>query len=136
MYTARIAKSIYAEQMTIAVALFFSKLSILILFHRIFSLQKIFRYANYLGMIWAFLLAIASIIQALVYCTPRGMQSFDTPETTVRCNELEQPILVRGAFQAALDFYILLLPLPLLWNLQLTIRRKLELTVVFMTGLL
>ena len=51
MYTSRIAKIIYAEQMTMAMALFLSKLSILILFHRLFSVHRPFCYANYLGMI-------------------------------------------------------------------------------------
>lgn len=96
MYTPQIAKIIYAEGMTMTVALFLSKLSILILFHRIFSVHKSFRYANYLGMIWALLIAVASIVLDAVYCTPRHMQSFNTLEVALRCNEMEHPILIRG----------------------------------------
>ena len=134
MYTPRLAKLRFAQHLTIAMALFFSKISILILYHRIFSLHRIFRYANYLGMAWIASIAIASIILNAVYCTPRPRQSFDSEPVAVRCNSLERPIVIRSAFIVALDFYIFLLPLPLLLKLQLTTRRKVELAIVFMTG--
>ena len=133
-YTPELAKLIFAESITALVALFFAKISILILFHRLFSLHKGFRYANYFGMAWAFLILMIFIIMSAVYCTPRHMQSFSSVAVAMRCSDFEEPITVRGALIVALDFYIFLLPLPLLWKLQLTLRRKVELTIVFMTA--
>lgn len=41
-----------------------------------------------------------------------------------------------GGFNIASDITILILPLPMIWQLNLKLRQKLLLLVVFMTGLL
>ena len=136
MFTSAVAKTTFAAQITLAMASFFSKISILLLLFRVFSQNRIFRYATYLGMIWAGLIAVATVMLDLVYCMPRMGESFDSVAERSRCNLIERSIVVRGAFIVALDFYIFVLPLPLLWRLQLAVKKKVAITIVFMTGLM
>ncbi|MCJ1346583.1 hypothetical protein MMC31_004801, partial [Peltigera leucophlebia] len=43
---------------------------------------------------------------------------------------------VQGIFNIVSDFYVLVLPLPVVWKLQLPLRKKIAVSAVFMTGLL
>lgn len=51
------------------------------------------------------------------------------------CGDRFLPFLLSSVFNLVLDFVIFILPLPVLWGLQLKTRRKLALTVVFGVGL-
>ena len=138
LFTTTLAKTTFATQITLAMASFFSKVSILLLLFKVFSQNTTFRYANYLGILWAGLIAITTIVLDLAYCMPRVGESFSSVSSISRCHgtRIEGAIVVRGAFIMALDFYIFLLPLPLLWRLQLATKKKAAITFVFMTGLM
>lgn len=52
------------------------------------------------------------------------------------CNNTWITVEVQGAINVVTDFYILALPTVMVWQLQLTFRRKLGVIAVFMTGLM
>ena len=43
---------------------------------------------------------------------------------------------IQGVFNVVSDFYLLLLPVPVVWNLQMPLRKKIGILTIFTTGLL
>ena len=43
--------------------------------------------------------------------------------------------VIQGIFGLVTDLYIFILPLPMLWRLQMPLKRKLGITAIFLTGL-
>ncbi|KAL8716415.1 MAG: hypothetical protein Q9220_000322 [cf. Caloplaca sp. 1 TL-2023] len=118
-----------------AFALLFSKISILLLMHRLFSTLRTFRYCIYFGILWATLISCTSIIVAPALCAPRGDESFSSLGVVKRCTKEKTWALVQGVLNVLLDFYILSLPVPTIWKLQIKMGRKLGIIAIFMTGL-
>lgn len=50
------------------------------------------------------------------------------------CIDANAYYISTSAFNVALDFWILVLPLPVVWSLQLSGRRKVGLNVIFLIG--
>ncbi|KUI69912.1 hypothetical protein VM1G_05212 [Cytospora mali] len=118
---------------TYPVTIFFAKLSILLLYIRIFSVNSILRMTIYTVVVILALFYSAMIglgIGSIITCT--GVQA----ETTAFCQTYSGPIvLVNGSFNAVTDFLILALPFPLLSKLQLRFKHKVGLGAVFAAGL-
>ena len=133
-YTAGFAKIVFSEQIIAALGFLFSKLSILLLLLRLFSPTKRFRYMVYFGIIWTTLISLTSIIVASALCTPRKHELFSSLSVAERCTHEETWAVVQGVLNVCLDFYILYLPIPMVWKLQLGLQRKIGVMAIFMTG--
>ena len=117
-------------------SVFFAKLSILLLYLRIFSPDRWTRLFIYLGIwvIFIYYMVTASIFVGL--CSPRHGESWPVALLSSRCGETMVMTYVQGIFNIVSDFYVLVLPLPVVWKLQLPLRKKIGVSAVFMTGLL
>lgn len=70
-------------------------------------------------------------------CAPRKGQSFFESYSSSICVDNVQNVgVASGIVNLVGDFYILILPLPLVSKLQLPKKRKISLLVIFMTGLM
>lgn len=107
------------------------KLSILLLYKRIFTIKSM-RYAIY--TVGAFVLAnlLSNCLALGFQCTP--VARFWNHELPGHC--VNTPVLIRLAsmFPMLTDFAIYIMPMPVIWRLQMTVRRKIELTLVFAIG--
>ena len=133
-YTPSFFKIIFAETVIGAVALLFSKLSILFLYFRLFAPNRRFRYFIYNGILWTALISTVTIIVACTLCVPRGGEAFATLKSARRCEKQKYWSVVQGVLTMILDFYILYLPIPIIWNLQMGQRRKIGVLSIFLTG--
>ena len=43
---------------------------------------------------------------------------------------------IQGIFNVVSDFYLLILPIPVVWQLQMPSKRKIGVCAIFMTGIL
>ena len=89
----------------------------------------------YLGIAISTLLFLATQIAATVLCTPRRGQDWSSPSVVARCMKDVPFAVVRGSINVLIDFYILYLPIPILWKLQLRSRKKIGVIVIFTTSL-
>ena len=135
-FTASYLKIILAQTIAAALGFLFAKLSILLLFFRLFSPSRTFRYSVYVGIIWATLTSLTAVVVAGAMCAPRSGEAFDSLTLITRCSHDTIWAAVQGAFNAALDFYIFYLPIPVVWKLQLKTHRKIGVLSTFMTGLM
>ena len=112
--------------------IFLVKLSLLLLYYRLFSRNKTIRYLIYFGIAFQALFYLASIgvySASEATCTKGAIAQADL--------YLEEWIftVVSGVFNVVTDFYVLILPIAVVWRLQLAPRRKIGVIGIFLTGL-
>ena len=135
-YNARFFKILLCEVIMASMSLWLSKLAILCLFFRLFSPTPRFRAWVYLGVVWATMVSLTSILVATILCTPRKGESFTSPMVLARCTKQYTWAVVQGVCSMCLDFYLLYLPLPIVWKLHMERKRKLGVMTIFLTGLM
>lgn len=118
-----------------------TKTSILLFYFRLFGtpgtrpgFRKVLYTTQALVVVWL----VASLIPGTFRCHPiRAMWSplvVDAPNVRVYCINDTDYYIASSAFNVALDLWILVLPLPIVWKLQLSARRKVGLTGIFLLG--
>ncbi|KAL9001423.1 MAG: hypothetical protein Q9188_005455 [Gyalolechia gomerana] len=121
------------------VAITLAKISLLIFLYRIFRVDKTFRIVSWVTggilVIWG----TTAVLLAIFACRPiRASWNIDLlhdPKT--RCNpEAYNTENVFGFCNVVTDFLLMIMPVPLVWNMQLDLKRKIGIVLVFATGAL
>lgn len=111
----------------------FAKLSILLLYLRIFKLERGMRLAVYagIGFITIYYTAIIGVaIGSIVKCNGLGQMS------SRFCKNYAKPVVVMNAvINVVTDLYVLALPIPSVLKLQLNPKRRFGLLLVFASGI-
>lgn len=115
---------------------FFAKFTLLMLYHRIFSPDRWTRLFIYFGIGVIFIVYTVTASMFLGLCVPRKGESWALALLSSRCRATIVIAYIQGIFNIVSDFYVLVLPLPVLWKLQLPLRKKVGVSAVFITGLL
>ena len=77
---------------------------------------------------------IGFILRTFLICRPLS-KNWD-PATPGVCGDVEASSIAGGITNLALDTLVILLPIPLVWRLQMAIRKKLIVTGIFSLGAL
>ncbi|MCJ1432718.1 hypothetical protein MMC27_002075 [Xylographa pallens] len=115
------------------IVIFLVKLSIFLLYLRLFGVHKVFRYLVYFGIAFQliFYTAMLAVESSLtVHCVSINAL------TIALCNDNNIIVVTQGAVNVVTDFYMLALPIPQVLHLNLKLRRKLGLLAIFMAGLI
>lgn len=119
-------------------AFFFPKAAIFLLYKQLFAIGKRMRAAVDVGILVTFLVYLSNVPLAAVYAAPRVGHSWASLLESLKANS--RPFALGGTIQSAigtvLDIYILVLPLHIVWHLQMPLRKRLQLVGVFSTALL
>ncbi|KAM0796848.1 hypothetical protein BDR22DRAFT_892787 [Usnea florida] len=115
---------------------FFSKSTILLLYLRIFAIDKRMRYCIWFGLTWTLLLYWLAVPLNTVFCIPRYGDSLNLEEQSKPCSNLLIYTLIQGPLGILLDLYIFLLPIPIVLRLQISQKRRLSLLGIFGTAFL
>ncbi|KIM96649.1 hypothetical protein OIDMADRAFT_63107, partial [Oidiodendron maius Zn] len=109
----------------------FTKASILLFFVRL-SPSTTFTIATYIVLFVSIGYCLAGAFAFLYLCNPiRKYWDFTVPGT---CVNIGQAFLAGAALNVVTDVTILLLPIWLLWPLELPMRRKVGVALILMTG--
>ena len=112
----------------------FAKISILLLYHHIFKVNRRFRLAVYLLMAFNVGYCGACALVYLFSCRPEAKTwNVALPGTCIDLTVIDKVI---GALNIFTDLLILILPIPVIWDLSMTTVRKVGLSAVFGTGIL
>ena len=125
----------FAENEAYGFAMFLAKLSLFLLYLRIFYVVKNMKVMVYCGIIFSFGLYSTNIVLTAVLCAPRVGESWVGSATFKRCTKMLPWSPVQGALNLCLDLYLLALPLPSLWKLNMRRARKIGVMAIFMTGM-
>lgn len=111
-----------------------TKLAILLLYRRIFMPHKLTLFDRATRVFMAVLCAfyIASTIAKIWECTPRS-KIWDK-EIPGRCVDRSKLFTSSGIFNTVTDVIILLIPVKVVWKLQIDKKRKLGIILVFTVG--
>lgn len=126
-------KIVLAETIFLAVGFLFAKISILLLYRRLFALSRISRYCIYSAIAWTTMIASLAIIVDVALCAPEPGKSFSV-HTGRRCESQAIWSVTQGCLNVLLDFFILYIPIPIVWKLQMDRRKKIGVSAVFLTG--
>ncbi len=113
-----------------------TKLALFLLYLRIFSPDRWTRYLIHFG-IWinvAFYVS-CSIAQAIM-CAPKHGQTWQESTFTPLCRDTQIFSWLQGPWGVVSDLYLLILPMPAIWRLQMPLRKKIGVCAIFATGFL
>ena len=117
--------------------MFLVKLSLFLLYLRVFTLVRHIRILIFIGIAFHLVLYTTCFVLAFVFCYPRGGQSFLISFTAPSCaSDAARLGIAQSVANIIGDFYLLLLPVPVIWKLQLSLQKKIGVTAIFMTGFL
>ena len=108
------------------------RISVLLFYHRIFGKQNRFRMALWITMAILIAWFIAITAMAVFKCSPVKKQ-FDYTVPGY-CLSIHRGFLGATAPNFLIDVILLLLPMPMLWNLKIKKTKKLALTANFLLG--
>jgi len=106
-------------------AIFLAKLSILLLYLRIFDIRQSIRVGVIIGTVWAFLAYIPNIVVSGYFCAPHIGQPWDIRIGST-CDQpaTKKWLVTSAAMSLALDIFILVLPIPVVLRLHLNAKRR------------
>ncbi|KAK4221655.1 hypothetical protein QBC38DRAFT_121155 [Podospora fimiseda] len=113
-----------------AAAMWTSKASILFLLIRLFGAKNWLRVTYLIAIFTSLILFLACVIITAVSCTPVSLSY--KPKFLHTCiDRANTTSIIRGGVAVSLDFIILILPIPIIYNLSLSISRKIGLFFIF-----
>jgi hypothetical protein len=128
-----IAKFLVVAEILYVFNLVWAKLSILLMYYRIFHFPYFKRWAYIIGafvVVWVICITFLFIF----ICVP--VQKLWYPDLPGRCINQVGTWIANAVSTIATDLAILVLPMPQVWKLQLRLSEKIALTVAFSLGFL
>ncbi|KAL9630780.1 MAG: hypothetical protein Q9164_006247 [Protoblastenia rupestris] len=110
------------------------KTSLLLLYYRIFSQIKAYRWAIYIAGAIVFAWWAALFFAGIFECVPVSA-FWDRSIKNPKCFDLIAFSLANGISNLLTDVMILLLPIPMVWRLHMDKKQKLTLTFIFLLGI-
>ncbi len=108
------------------------KISIVHFYITIFRSNKVFLKAAYGEMILVMAFGVAQVLDTFLLCHPLA-KNWDIL-LPGRCGDKIRSSIAVSACNVAIDLTIIILPMPMIWGLQMATRRKIELTITFALG--
>ncbi|ROV94600.1 hypothetical protein VPNG_09203 [Cytospora leucostoma] len=130
-YAISLPKGMFASEVIYVPALMTTKISILLLYRRIFPSHK-FRMVLWCvgGFILAF--AITGTFLQIFQCIP--IEAIWYTDLARRCVNISADYIAMGTINIVTDVVVLCLPMPQLWRLQMSRTRKAQLMGMFLLG--
>jgi len=113
------------------------KLTLFLLFLELFGIIRWLKWLVWSGVVVSGLFYLATMVVYIGLCAPHHGQSqldYLAAISAPKC-ESQSLSIVMGAFNMLSDFYILCIPLPAVWSLQMPRRRKIGISAIFLTGI-
>ncbi|KAG7007105.1 calcium-transporting ATpase [Physcia stellaris] len=128
----KVAKTILAIEILYQPSICCVKLSCLLLLHRLFPSRRLHI------ILWSVAIIIVIYTTTTMFVTIFACRpiraAWDPSVTGAKCLNLNAAYSIQAIFNVITDFVILLLPMPILWRLQLNRNKKLQLISIFLTG--
>ena len=124
-------QTVFAFYFLQAITITLIKASLLSLYWRIFPVRR-FQYAVYVVGIFILAVGVETIFGFIFQFTP--VAKFWRPMLLGYRIDRNAFIVQGSASYMVTDFVVYLMPLPIIWNLQMNTRRRVEISIVFLIG--
>ncbi|KAH9867681.1 hypothetical protein IAQ61_008275 [Plenodomus lingam] len=121
----------FIEDLVIFGGHFLVKLTFLLFYMRLTS-EQIFRILTNTGFVLNSAIILFNILLTVLQCTPFEKILHPTLPPEVKCINARTVTFTPPVLNIAMDLYILCIPIPIVWNLQMAVRRKA--TILFVLG--
>lgn len=116
---------------------FLAKISVLVLYLRVFGVLKQTRIFTYIAIAVNFAQCLAQIIGSAAVCAPAPGQSWAIAAATYDCRVTGGFLgVIMAAISIFNDFFIIIIPIPAICSLQLATKKKIGVCAIFFVGLL
>ena len=112
-----------------------AKLAMFTLYMRVFEPVRWMRVCCWVGIITAIPVYLSLVPFCAVYCFPHGNERWDLA-IALKGSKMQLPAIVSGTYGVVSDVFLLILPLPIIFGLNLSLRKKIGLYAVFLAGLM
>lgn len=126
-------KRLFAYNVILGPAKWSAKAAILALYLRLFGPKLWLRYTSYVALLVTFLFYWVQIPLSAAFCAPRHAESWNL-EILTRCSKTAVMGPILGAVGVASDVLLLVLPLPIVYGLNMPPQKKLGLYSIFLVG--
>lgn len=127
-------KVFYAVKEAYEPAETFLKISIVLFYIRLFPTTG-FKRAGWISIAIVSAWGIATFLDNAFQCIPANF-FWDKTIKGGKCKEIGPVAIANGATSTACDILILVLPMPMIWNLQIDLRKRVALMAIFALGIL
>ena len=111
------------------------KLSLFLLYHRLFAVHQWMRYLVYLGIGSMGVVYLVCMILFGYLCIPRPGETWIEAALSSRYHtQFDLISYVLGPFNLLSDLFLLLLPLPPIYQLHMPLRKRIAIAGIFLTG--
>jgi hypothetical protein len=118
-------------------AIFLAKLTVLLLYLEVFSINTPTRIMIFVAMAIITAHFLTNTIGNAVLCVPLPGESWQLKDSSHACIVVaDQLSIALGAISVLTDFFIILIPIPVIWRLQLATHKKIGVSLIFITGIL
>lgn len=113
-----------------------AKLTLFLLYLRLFSVDRTTKYLVYFGMATVISFYLACMLVSMIACSPwTGKTRFQGLDSS-RCHGEKILGYVMTVFNLISDFYLLIIPINVVRKLQMPTRKRIEVLSLFMFGFL
>ncbi|KAI9822793.1 MAG: hypothetical protein M1832_003026 [Thelocarpon impressellum] len=124
-------KALYAYTILYMIDYPLIKLSILFLYHRVFVVPEYLKIIKF-WIVFVFLFQVSFVLVAIFPCQPiHAFWDFSKPS---KCVSQVPMYIANSALNIFTDVVILVLPMPIIWKLQVSRRQKSVLCLIFVLG--
>lgn len=115
-------------------AILFAKLTVLAFYLNIFHINRTFRMVTLFTMVFVTMYLLAGLFTYIFQCRPIKLSwEWSAPLPKICLNGIQQSASI-GGFNIGTDLFIMLMPLPMVWKLQLSTKNKIGLSLIFALG--
>jgi hypothetical protein len=98
--------------------------------------KKNFRTIIYLTLAFCALLYFINVPLEAALCAPWHGESWADITVLQNCSRLLPFAIIQGSLNVVVDFWLLWIPVPIIWNLNMKADKKLFVAGIFMTAIL
>jgi hypothetical protein len=128
----------YTFEFVLPLAICMVKVSVLVLYLHVFGLLRWMRIAVTAGIVVLVAFHLSISIGFISMCAPaRGTSQIDylLAFTSPTCARTSSMVVIQGVGNVVADLFLMVLPLPGIWSLQITFKRKLGISAMMSVGL-
>ena len=114
------------------VAIYWAKLTIVLLLLRIFGVDARFRRVGWVFITTWTIYSVIDVLLVVFECSP--VRKAWEPLLPGRCIDIIHVGVASGVVNIIYDVILLIIPIPMVWRLQLAKKMKIAVTGIFMTG--
>lgn len=127
---------LFVSNIILGITQFTAKLPIMVLYFQIFAVERRMKRFILAAVLFSAIIYIPHPVLVIIFQTPRAGEKWSNLATDGRPQKLEYYAPIHGTLEVILNIWMLVIPLLSIRKLMVSRRKKIQLTAIFLTGIL